>query len=53
MIAGFTEPTKGTIKFGEKNITSLPPEKRNTAMVFKGYALRPNIMTFPSQSLGI
>ena len=34
MIAGFFQPTNGVILIGEKDITSLPPEKRDVGMTF-------------------
>lgn len=43
MIAGFVTPTAGQIRFGERVITDMPPEKRNFGMVFQGYALFPHL----------
>jgi putative spermidine/putrescine transport system ATP-binding protein len=43
MIAGFVTPTKGTIRFGDRVINEMPPEKRNFGMVFQGYALFPHL----------
>ncbi len=43
MIAGLIEPSAGTIAFGGKDVTALPVEKRNTAMVFQNYALWPHM----------
>src|SRR5699024_9215490 len=43
MIAGFIQPTSGTIRFGEREVTSLPPHKRDTGMVFQNYALFPHM----------
>ena len=37
MIAGFIEPTAGRILFGERNVTGLPPNRRNTGMVFQSW----------------
>ena len=42
-IAGFVEPTAGTIKLDGNEITHLPPEKRNFGVVFQGYALFPHL----------
>ncbi len=53
MIAGFTEPTSGTIRFGEKDITHLPPNKRNTGMVFQGYALWPHMTVAQNVAFGL
>lgn len=41
LIAGFIEPDNGTIFLGNKDITSLKPERRNVGMVFQNYALFP------------
>ena len=43
VIAGLLEPTAGKICFNDKDVTDLPVEKRNTAMVFQGYALWPHM----------
>jgi ABC-type multidrug transport system fused ATPase/permease subunit len=40
-IAGFIRPESGSIRVGGRDITGLPPEKRNTAMMFQSYALWP------------
>lgn len=43
MIAGFIKPDNGQIFFGKKNVTNIPPQNRNTAMVFQSYALWPHL----------
>jgi spermidine/putrescine ABC transporter ATP-binding subunit len=43
MVAGFAQPTSGQIFAGTRNITNVPPEKREFGMVFQGYALFPNM----------
>jgi ABC-type sugar transport system ATPase subunit len=35
MIAGLETPTTGSIKFGDREVTHLPPGKRDVAMVFQ------------------
>jgi len=42
MIAGFVAPTRGRIVMGGRDITALPPYRRNTGMVFQSYALFPH-----------
>src|SRR5881227_82797 len=42
-IAGFVLPDSGTIKVGGRDITRLPPEARETAMMFQSYALWPHM----------
>ncbi|MGE3871484.1 MAG: ABC transporter ATP-binding protein [Parvibaculaceae bacterium] len=43
MIAGFTEPTRGRILLGERDISRIAPEERGFGMVFQGYALFPHM----------
>ena len=43
MVAGFTQPSDGTILLDGADITPLPPEKREFGMVFQGYALFPHM----------
>jgi multiple sugar transport system ATP-binding protein len=46
MIAGLEHPSMGEIWIGGKNVTELPPRKRNIAMVFQSYALYPHMTVF-------
>jgi spermidine/putrescine transport system ATP-binding protein len=39
MIAGFTDPTAGTIHVGGQDVTSTPPHRRDVNTVFQSYAL--------------
>ncbi len=39
MVAGLEEATAGTIRIGDRDVTDLPPRKRDVAMVFQSYAL--------------
>jgi multiple sugar transport system ATP-binding protein len=41
MIAGLETPTSGRIYFGDMDVTDLPPQKRDIAMVFQDIALFP------------
>jgi len=41
-IAGFVAASKGRISFGGREVTNLPPHKRNIGMVFQDYALFPD-----------
>jgi ABC-type Fe3+/spermidine/putrescine transport system ATPase subunit len=43
MMAGFVQPTAGSIFAGAHDITHVPPERREFGMVFQGYALFPNM----------
>ena len=39
MIAGFTDPTSGTVMVGGEDVTSTPPQRRDVNTVFQSYAL--------------
>jgi multiple sugar transport system ATP-binding protein len=41
MLAGLEEVDAGAIYIGERDVTDLPPKKRDVAMVFQNYALYP------------
>lgn len=43
MVAGFEQADTGTIRFGDREMTRVPPHKRNTGMVFQNYALWPHL----------
>jgi len=43
LIAGHEAPSNGDILINNKNITSNPPAKRGTAMMFQNYALFPHL----------
>lgn len=39
MIAGFSDPTSGSVQVGGEDVTSTPPHKRDVNTVFQSYAL--------------
>ena len=43
MIAGLESATEGQIIFGDQDVTSWMPEKRNIGLVFQNYALYPHM----------
>ena len=53
MIAGFEQPTSGTILFDGVDITTLPPHKRNINTVFQKYALFPHLNVFGNIAFGL
>jgi putative spermidine/putrescine transport system ATP-binding protein len=53
MIAGFVEPTAGEVRLGGRDVTRLPPWKRNTGLVFQSYALFPHLSVAENVAFGL
>jgi len=53
MIGGFEEPSAGTIFLGERDVTGLPPHKRDVNTVFQSYALFPHLSIFENVAFGL
>ena len=53
MLAGFTEPDAGRIRFGLRDITAVPANQRNTGMVFQNYALWPHMTVAENVAFGL
>jgi iron(III) transport system ATP-binding protein len=53
MIAGFEEPTRGSVSFGGRNVTQLPPNARDAAMVFQSYAIFPHLNVYDNVAFGL
>jgi spermidine/putrescine transport system ATP-binding protein len=53
MIGGFEEPTRGTIYLGGRDVTDLPPYKRDVNTVFQSYALFPHLDVFENVAFGL
>ena len=53
MIAGFITPTAGRILIGDTDVTTMPPHRRNTGMVFQRYALFPHITVAQNVAFGL
>lgn len=53
MIAGFEEPTTGTILVEGENIESKEPYERNVNTVFQSYALFPHMTVFDNVAYGL
>jgi putative spermidine/putrescine transport system ATP-binding protein len=53
MIAGFELPTAGKIQIDGKDLTFVPPNKRNVGMVFQSYALFPNMTVAGNIAYGL
>ena len=43
MLSGILPATEGRILFDDRDVTNLPPEKRNVGLVFQNYALYPHM----------
>lgn len=53
MIAGFEQPTSGTIHFDGKDITAVPPYQRQINTVFQKYALFSHMNIFENIAFGL
>jgi putative spermidine/putrescine transport system ATP-binding protein len=53
MLAGFIAPTAGRVRLGGKDVTVLPPWKRNAGMVFQSYALFPHLTVAENVAFGL
>ena len=53
IVAGFVEPTSGAVGIGERDLTSLPPWKRNVGLVFQSYALFPHMTVAENIAFGL
>ncbi len=52
-IAGFHLPDAGSIRFGDDDVTRLPPHRRGTGMMFQSYALWPHLNVFRNVAFGL
>jgi putative spermidine/putrescine transport system ATP-binding protein len=43
LLGGFIQPSSGSIHFGDRDVTFLPPHKRDIGVVFQNYALFPHM----------
>lgn len=53
IIAGHEEASGGDVFIGDQRVNSLPPAKRNTAMVFQNYALFPHKTVWENIEFGL
>jgi len=53
IIAGFLVPDEGQVFFGVGEVTTVPPHKRNAAMVFQHYALFPHMTVWDNVAYGL
>ena len=50
VLAGFTNPDYGSVKFGEEEVILKPPHLRGIGMVFQNYALFPHMTVYENLS---
>src|SRR4051812_10674803 len=58
LIAGLDTPDGGTIRIDDRDVGNVPPQDRDVAMVFQGYALYPHLtardnIAFPLKMRGV
>ena len=53
IIAGFTDPTEGSIYFNDKKINQIPANERQVNTVFQDYALFPHLNVFENVAFGL
>jgi spermidine/putrescine transport system ATP-binding protein len=53
MIGGFEEPSDGRILLGDRDVTGLPPFRRDVNTVFQSYALFPHLSIFENIAFGL
>ena len=52
-IAGFERPSAGSVRFGDRDVTRLPPEARDVGVVFQNYALFPHMTVGENVAYGL
>src|SRR5688572_7612609 len=53
MIGGFEDPSYGTVYLGGRDVTDLPPYKRDVNTVFQSYALFPHLNVLENVAFGL
>src|SRR4026208_1411457 len=52
-MAGLEQVTGGKIRIGDRDVTELPPQQRDVAMVFQNYALYPHMTVRDNLGVGL
>ena len=53
LVAGFLQPSSGTITLGGRDLTRLPPHQRDIGLVFQNYALFPHLSVADNVGFGL
>jgi spermidine/putrescine transport system ATP-binding protein len=53
MVGGFEEPTEGSIYLAGRDVTHLPPYRRDVNTVFQSYALFPHLNVYDNIAFGL
>src|SRR5262249_6779235 len=53
LLAGFYQPDAGSLFFGDRSMSDVPPHERNTGMVFQNYALWPHMTVAGNVAYGL
>jgi ABC-type sugar transport system ATPase subunit len=53
MIAGLETPSDGRVMIGDRDVTEVPPQERDVAMVFQSYALYPHMTVRENLAFGL
>ena len=53
LVAGFDHPTSGRVVLDGKDISNVPPNRRNMGMVFQAYSLFPNLTAEKNVEFGL
>jgi putative spermidine/putrescine transport system ATP-binding protein len=53
ILAGFVRQTGGTVSIGNADVDDLPPNRRNTGIVFQNYALFPHMTVAENVAYGL
>jgi spermidine/putrescine transport system ATP-binding protein len=53
IIGGFEDPSFGTVYLGGRDVTDLPPYKRDVNTVFQSYALFPHLNVYENVAFGL
>jgi len=53
VLAGFIEPNSGRVLIGDRDVTPLPANERDTGLVFQNYALWPHMTVYENVAFGL